>query len=70
MKLIVSMPSLYNSKHDIVPVLKLKKKINVKVEFVGPICEITDTFVKYKNFNTEPNISSNYEHSGYHLWYN
>ena len=44
-------PALYNAKHDIVPVLKLKKKINGKVEFVGPICESTDTFVKYKNFS-------------------
>ena len=33
------------------PSLQAKKKINGKVEFVGPICESTDTFVKYKNFS-------------------
>ena len=44
-------PALYNAKHDIVPVLKSKKRITGNVEFVGPICESTDTFVKYKNFS-------------------
>ena len=44
-------PALYNAKHNIVPVLKLTKRINGKVEFVGPICESTDTFLKYKNFS-------------------
>ena len=43
-------PALYNAKHNIIPVLKLKKKMNRSVEFVGPICESTDTFIKYKNF--------------------
>ena len=44
-------PALYNAKHNIIPVLKLKKKINGNVEFVGPICESTDTFVKYRNYS-------------------
>ena len=44
-------PALYNAKHNIVPVSKLKKRINGNVEFVGPICESTDTFLKYKNFS-------------------
>ena len=44
-------PALYNARHNIIPVLKLKKKINGNVEFVGPICESTDTFLKYKNFS-------------------
>ena len=44
-------PALYNARHNIVPVLKLKKRINGKVEFVGPICESSDTFLKYKNFS-------------------
>ncbi len=43
-------PALYNAKHNIIPVLKLKKKINGNVEFVGPICESTDTFIKYRNY--------------------
>ena len=44
-------PALYNAKHNIIPILKSKKKINGNVEFVGPICESTDTFLKYKNFS-------------------
>ena len=44
-------PALYNARHNIIPVLKLKKKLNGNVEFVGPICESTDTFVKYKNYS-------------------
>ena len=43
-------PALYNAKHEIIPVLKSKKRINGNIEFVGPICESTDTFLKYKNF--------------------
>ena len=43
-------PALYNAKHEIIPVLKSKKRINGNVEFVGPICESSDTFLKYKNF--------------------
>ena len=43
-------PALYNAKHEIIPVLKSKKRINRSVEFVGPICESSDTFLKYKNF--------------------
>ena len=44
-------PALYNARHSIIPVLKSKKRINGNVEFVGPICESTDTFLKYKNFS-------------------
>ena len=44
-------PALYNARHNIIPVLKSKKKIGGKVEFVGPICESTDTFLKYRNFS-------------------
>tara|TARA_B100000401_G_scaffold362133_1_gene259874 strand:- start:27 stop:1247 length:1221 start_codon:yes stop_codon:yes gene_type:complete len=44
-------PALYNAKHDIVPVIKLRKKVISNVEFVGPICESTDTFIKYKNYS-------------------
>ena len=45
-------PALYNAKHEIIPVLKSKKRINGNVEFVGPICESSDTFLKYKNFTS------------------
>ena len=44
-------PALYNAKHNIIPVLKLKKRIGGKVEFVGPICESTDTFLKYEKYS-------------------
>ena len=43
-------PALYNAKHEIISVSKSKKRINGNIEFVGPICESTDTFLKYKNF--------------------
>jgi diaminopimelate decarboxylase len=43
-------PALYNAMHNIIPVSKSKKRISGNVEFVGPICESTDTFLKYKNF--------------------
>ena len=45
-------PALYNAKHEIIPVLKSKKRINGNVEFVGPICESSDTFLKYNNFTS------------------
>ena len=44
-------PALYNARHNIIPVIKSKKRIGGNVEFVGPICESTDTFLKYKNFS-------------------
>ena len=44
-------PALYNASHNIIPVLKSKKRIIGNVEFVGPICESTDTFLKYRNFS-------------------
>ena len=44
-------PALYDARHNIIPVLKRKKKISGNIEFVGPICESTDTFLKYKNYS-------------------
>ena len=43
-------PALYDAKHEITSVSKSKKRIDGNIEFVGPICESTDTFLKYKNF--------------------
>ena len=43
-------PALYDAEHDIIPVKKRKKKINKIIEFVGPICESTCKFTKYKKF--------------------
>ena len=43
-------PALYNSKHRILPVSKIGKKIKKTYEFVGPICESTDKFLTINNF--------------------
>jgi len=42
--------ALYDASHDIVPVIKTNKKNVEPVEFVGPICETTCKFVKYKKY--------------------
>jgi diaminopimelate decarboxylase len=42
--------ALYDACHDIVPIIKTNKKNQVPVEFVGPICETTCKFVKYKKY--------------------
>ena len=43
-------PALYGAKHKIIP-LKKTNKISKKIyEFVGPVCETTDTFAIVKNF--------------------
>ena len=43
-------PALYDAKHQIIPVSKLKSKIRETIEFVGPICESTCKFGIYKNY--------------------
>ena len=43
-------PALYDASHNIVPLIKKNKKINRTIEFVGPICESTCKFIKYKNY--------------------
>ena len=43
-------PALYNSKHRILPAIKIEKKTNKTYEFVGPICESTDKFLTINNF--------------------
>jgi len=43
-------PSLYNAIHDIVPVNKTNKKFSGAIEFVGPICESTCKFTKYRKY--------------------
>ena len=47
-------PALYGAKHRIVPSKKTKKATKKSYEFVGPICESTDTFTivkKYQKLN-------------------
>jgi len=43
-------PALYDAEHDIVPVIKTDKKSTEPIEFVGPICETSCKFVKYKKY--------------------
>ncbi len=43
-------PALYDAIHEIIPVIKNNKKENNIIEFVGPICETTCKFNKYKNY--------------------
>mgnify|MGYP001486030413 CR=1 FL=1 len=45
-------PALYGAKHQIIPSKKNNRKINGIFEFVGPICESTDTFLSTKGFQS------------------
>ncbi len=42
--------ALYDAVHNIIPVIKNSKKNKGALEFVGPICETTCKFVKYKKY--------------------
>ncbi len=43
-------PALYNAMHKIMPYKKTNKKLKKNYEFVGPICESTDSFGTFKKF--------------------
>ncbi len=43
-------PALYGAKHRIIPEIKRSKKYKKIYEFVGPICETTDSFMSSSNF--------------------
>ena len=43
-------PALYNAKHMIIPANKSSKKSKKEYDFVGPICETSDRFLKMKKF--------------------
>ena len=43
-------PALYSAKHQIKPVVKNYSYSNKVYEFVGPICETSDRFLKMKKF--------------------
>ena len=43
-------PALYDAFHNIIPITKISKKNKGPVEFVGPVCETTCKFAKYKNY--------------------
>ena len=44
--------ALYDASHDIVPIIKTNKKSREPIEFVGPICETSCKFSKYKKYQT------------------
>ena len=44
--------ALYDANHDIVPIIKTNKKSREPIEFVGPICETSCKFSKYKIYQT------------------
>ena len=50
-------PALYNAKHMIIPAIKSIKKSKKEYDFVGPICETSDRFLKMKKFQ-KPLIDS------------
>ena len=43
-------PALYGAKHKIIPAQKKNSFLNKNIEFVGPICETTDSFLFLKKF--------------------
>ena len=43
-------PALYGAEHKIIPIKKINKISKKIYEFVGPICESTDTFASVKNY--------------------
>ncbi len=42
--------ALYDAIHNIIPIVKNNKKNKGALEFVGPICETTCKFIKYKKY--------------------
>jgi diaminopimelate decarboxylase len=43
-------PALYDAKHHIQPVIKNKSNTFKNIEFVGPVCESSDSFISYKKY--------------------
>ena len=43
-------PALYGAKHKIIPLKKNNRSSKKTYEFVGPVCETTDTFSTIKNY--------------------
>ena len=43
-------PALYNAKHDIIPLTKKSSRDSSSYDFVGPICETSDRFLKTKSY--------------------
>lgn len=43
--------AIYEAFHEILPIIKRSKKFSKKIEFVGPICESSDTFGVYTKYS-------------------
>ena len=43
-------PALYDAFHKIIPISKTSSRMTGVIEFVGPICETSDRFLKMKKF--------------------
>ena len=43
-------PALYNATHDIIPLNRKSSKNSIPHDFVGPICETSDRFLKIKSY--------------------
>ena len=43
-------PALYKAFHRIIPTIKNRNKVSKWHDFVGPICETTCKFGRYKNY--------------------
>ena len=43
-------PALYNATHDIIPLTKKSSRNFSSHDFVGPVCETSDRFLKTKNY--------------------
>ena len=43
-------PALYNATHEIIPLTKKSSRNSSSHDFVGPICETSDRFLKTKNY--------------------
>jgi len=53
-------PALYNAKHDIIPLIKRQSRNSGSHDFVGPICETSDRFLRtnnYQNLNEGDNLA-------------
>ena len=53
-------PALYDEFHIIIPITKNSSKMKNTIEFVGPICETSDRFLKtkyYQNINEGDNLA-------------
>ena len=48
--MILMRPALYDAYHKIIPLKKIIKIIG-NIEFVGPICESSDKFLRSKKFS-------------------